>query len=425
MGGGPKSQKDKVAKPKRNDKRKQEVTSPTVNSGNSISPDTKRQATDKTPSLPPPMSVGPLISKPALSTGVTGSQGPSLPTMTEVATGGAGSQGPSLSTGSQPAAGDDEFSRNLSHSFGLPYIVNQLSTIMTDVVSKEFLAVKSLMEGQARQITKLEDEFAKEQLDNEVIRTGLTEGISKLHDDNVALRTELEELKQYSRRNSLRISNPNWPERMNEDTDQLVLDLAWQMGVDLAMWEIDRSHRVGNYSAGKPRPILVKFIGYRPRQRLFEARGRLRQHNHLRTVYINEDLTKQTNHVAYKARCYRKDKKVFATTTRDGKVYAKRFQGDPYAVIKTVADLDQISSRGNFNDVVSGANTSTPQTEGINSRLQNLANGPPHVSTPRRPELRPGAASFTPAPNSSGLAIGTNPNDTEDTVIIFNNDQPV
>ena len=99
---------------------------------------------------------------------------------------------------------------------------------------------------------------------------------------------DLAELQQYTRRNALRITNPAWPEDPNEDTDKLVISLANALDVDIQPFEISRSHRVGKPRAGYQRPILVKFIGYRTRERLFKARKKLKEKQEFRKVYINE-----------------------------------------------------------------------------------------------------------------------------------------
>ena len=63
-----------------------------------------------------------------------------------------------------------------------------------------------------------------------------------------------DELEQYSRRNSLRISG------VQEDdprfTDHIVMDIAKKYDIDVEFKDIDRSHHVGNKTDGKNRAIL-------------------------------------------------------------------------------------------------------------------------------------------------------------------------
>ena len=132
-------------------------------------------------------------------------------------------------------------------------------------------------------------------------RTHLTDLQTSLGNAKTALKkyeNELEDLKQYSHRNSIRILG--LPEMPSENTDQLELaiDLVTKsLGINLSPANIDRSHRVGkprsssapanappdvstpstrkmydrgssqarnlHQSANRPRPILVKLCSYR------------------------------------------------------------------------------------------------------------------------------------------------------------------
>ena len=84
---------------------------------------------------------------------------------------------------------------------------------------------------------------------------------------------ESDNLEQYSRRNSLRISGI--PEEPDENTDQRVIQLAGGLGIDISPNDIDRSHRVGKLELDRgrtgrgplktkrrKRDILVKFARY-------------------------------------------------------------------------------------------------------------------------------------------------------------------
>ena len=54
-----------------------------------------------------------------------------------------------------------------------------------------------------------------------------------------------DDLEQYTRRSCLRISGI--PETQNEDTTHHVLILAGEVGADISIDDIDRSHRVGRF----------------------------------------------------------------------------------------------------------------------------------------------------------------------------------
>ena len=106
-----------------------------------------------------------------------------------------------------------------------------------------------------------------------------------------ALQQELmdrsDELEQYQRRNSIRIFGKE--EKSGEDTDCIAIAVAQQLGINLEISDIDRSHRVGPKAAGKKRPIIVKFVSYRKRREIFAAKRKLAGSG----VTIREDLTRQ------------------------------------------------------------------------------------------------------------------------------------
>ena len=59
------------------------------------------------------------------------------------------------------------------------------------------------------------------------------------------------------------------------------------MDLDTAPRDIDRTHRIGIRSKGKNRPIIVKFVRYMDRRRVFTNKKRLKRKN----MSITESLT--------------------------------------------------------------------------------------------------------------------------------------
>ena len=144
-----------------------------------------------------------------------------------------------------------------------------------------------------------------------------------------ALEGTMDELEQYGRRQNLRIHGI--PESANESTDEMILSLAndkMKVVPPLKLEEIQRSHRVGKslpQNQGKPRPILVRFGGYRSRAKLGqrECRARLRGSG----VYLSEDLTRQRATLAWQARKAKRDGHILDTWVHDGKVLSKNKNG--------------------------------------------------------------------------------------------------
>ena len=165
----------------------------------------------------------------------------------------------------------------------------------------------------------------------------LTSQVTELKTEMRDIRRELEELKQYGRRNALRIFNPRWPEVRDEDTDSLILDLANNiLKIKLDPSEISRSHRIGRPSAGNTRPVLVKFTTYRARERIWRSRENGAPHN----ISINEDLTQATAYLAFRAREAKRSGILIDTRTNDGKVFFRAPLEDRSTVVTDVDDLE-------------------------------------------------------------------------------------
>ena len=62
------------------------------------------------------------------------------------------------------------------------------------------------------------------------------------------------------------------PESKNENTDELVIDTIKQkMREEIEKNEINRSHRLGApKNNGKSRPVIIKFVRYNTRCRVFK-----------------------------------------------------------------------------------------------------------------------------------------------------------
>ena len=83
---------------------------------------------------------------------------------------------------------------------------------------------------------------------------------------------------QYSRRNCLLVHGI--VEETVEDTDEKIINTLQQsMNETIKPEDIDRSHRLGKPKSSKnakPRPIIVKFVRYNNRNRMYRKNKRLK-----------------------------------------------------------------------------------------------------------------------------------------------------
>ena len=122
---------------------------------------------------------------------------------------------------------------------------------------------------------------------------------------------------QYSRRCNLRIHGI--PEKAGENCYDLVIAFCKEeLKCDVALNEIDRTHRVGKSKQDShlPRAIIVKFVSYQSKVKVLQNRRNLKG----RKFFINEDLTLFNKIIFDTAR---KTLQHLSIWTSDGKVLAK------------------------------------------------------------------------------------------------------
>ncbi|XP_077978266.1 uncharacterized protein LOC144433778 [Glandiceps talaboti] len=164
---------------------------------------------------------------------------------------------------------------------------------------------------------------------------------------------EVNELHQYTRRNTLEISGI--PEDGNEDTDNIVVKVAEIVGVNVSPDDIDISHRLpqrpSRQSNGqrKPATIIVKFVRRSLRNKLYSSRKNLKGKTTRNIgvtsnnrIYINENLTSTNKQLFFQVNQLRNEKHWKFIWTHNGKIYVRKNVGDPAIIVATIRDLDRI-----------------------------------------------------------------------------------
>ena len=158
-----------------------------------------------------------------------------------------------------------------------PNDIVQIATSLRALMLPELkLVVREAMEEATKSLQDEVKKLNKDVKDLEEENEDLRKANSELETRLAVVEYETDNLEQYSRRNSLRISGIE--EDKDENTDQEVIRIAGQLGVDIGPYDIDRSHRVGKLKVNrarhgrgslrakrKPRDILVKFSTYNAR----------------------------------------------------------------------------------------------------------------------------------------------------------------
>lgn len=164
-----------------------------------------------------------------------------------------------------------------------------------------------------------------------------------------SLENRVNELEQYSRRNCLKIAGIK--EEEGEDTDVILLNLFQKLNIPITTDDTSRSHRVGSRitPATKPRDIIVRFLSYRKRAIVYQARFDLIKANKDISpgdrVYINEALTYQRVEVFQKARLLVTSKLLSQTYTQDGVIIVKDNHNKKHKCVR-LTDLAKFDPTG-------------------------------------------------------------------------------
>ena len=131
------------------------------------------------------------------------------------------------------------------------------------------------------------DDFERDRLEKGEIITALKEEVTYKRGkvDNITAETDRQE--QYSRRNCQVIHGI--PENKNENTDVLAMEVIdSKMDIKITENNIDRMHRIGKpKNNGKARPVIIKFVRYNDRKKVFSSKKLLEDLG----VSITESLT--------------------------------------------------------------------------------------------------------------------------------------
>ena len=137
--------------------------------------------------------------------------------------------------------------------------------------------------------------------------------IDELVKDRDRLRTEVDDLSQYTRRTNLLFHGIE--ETDNEKSDDIELDIVNNtMNLGLSLDDISRSHRLGKKVPDRTRPIIARFITYRKRKSVFDAKKKLKG----KRVVVTENLTSSRYDLYKKCKDAFDQKNVW---TLDGRIY--------------------------------------------------------------------------------------------------------
>lgn len=208
-----------------------------------------------------------------------------------------------------------------------------VSTCVSKLVSDEnFIKLVVTTVAETVTATVLDTLNQRNENHNEDVET-LKKNIKRLEDKNKDAEHNIDNLEQYTRRNSLRIFGIKEDHNENLDDKVLLLFKNVLKEESIKVENLDRIHRVGKYQNGAVRAVIVKFVSYRQRDVIFRKKKLLKGSG----VTIKEDLTSARVKLLKLA----EQKFGFKNTwTRDGKIYVS--SNNQIKMISSFEDINKI-----------------------------------------------------------------------------------
>lgn len=142
-------------------------------------------------------------------------------------------------------------------------------------LSTNALDLKSSVERNRHEVSNLKQELVKQNkyivsLEKQLTKT--SKYVKEHKDELQDIQVNLDNLEQYSRKNSLEFQGV--PNEVNMPTDQVVCKIAQTIGVEIKENDIEISHQIGRKRGEKP--VLAKFASHKVKSRIYKARTNLK-----------------------------------------------------------------------------------------------------------------------------------------------------
>ena len=99
----------------------------------------------------------------------------------------------------------------------------------------------------------------------------MQERMTHMEQENKILKERLIHQESHSRRNNLRFHG--LPESKFDNAEEKVLHFLRSHGMNFHPRSIERAHRLGNYSSGRTRPVIVRFLHFKDREVIWRKMG--------------------------------------------------------------------------------------------------------------------------------------------------------
>ena len=219
-------------------------------------------------------------------------------------------------------------------------IDTKYNTIATKVeaLEKQISTVEVKLTEKLKQETEKAKKSIEEELNTsfQMLEEGLKQKMSLIDKTNEA-RNNLE---QYTRKNSARLFGVKESDDEATPESQAIHIIKEHLRIEINESEVEIAHRVGKYrqegklDSKKARPILIKFLSHKSKEKIMKAKRHFKGSNY----WITEDLTSVN---LEKLKCLnelRKAGKIRNVWTTDGKIRVRRLN-DSVVTITSSEDI--------------------------------------------------------------------------------------
>lgn len=213
-----------------------------------------------------------------------------------------------------------------------------LTTIQSAIVS-----VQNEQKNILQQVRELCDsqQYLSEKYDELLIQVNkvpvLEAALLKKEDQVLELQNRLNLMEQYSRRHHLELGNI--PVERGEKVEDLIVNVAEQMGLSIGKQEIAASHRL-RAAPGKTPSIIVEFVNRSIRNKFFEGRKNLPRHKN--KIYVNESLSYHFKNLLRLAKEKAKEHQYRFCWYKNNKVFLKKHEDSKPIIVNSIEDIKNI-----------------------------------------------------------------------------------
>ena len=209
------------------------------------------------------------------------------------------------------------------------------STVLNDIIDSNS-QLKNMIDQQTK-LSEQQNKIIKEQAEQLQEKSQqiaeLERKIENMSTELTKVKSSLNDVEQYGRRNSLRFSNlgldPKLPEVELTKQVTFINDRMLVNGPILSESDIERCHPIGRPRTNSPSQIIVKFSSYHTKKRVFGANSRLRNSK----MFVSEDLTRMKFSLVKKLQPLKKAGVIYSFWTSNGRIFSKKSEdGNPIRI---------------------------------------------------------------------------------------------